>query len=359
MELGLFTMPLHPPGANLTETLKSDLDQIVQLDELGYSEAWIGEHFTAVWENIPSPELLIAQAIPLTKRIRLGTGVSCMPNHNPFVLANRIAQLDHMAEGRFNWGVGTGSFPGDMEVFGYWGDDAAIDNRAYTRAALDAILQLWTDPEPGVYESEGFRFTVPEPQDDVGLRAHVRPYQQPHPPIGVAGVSPRSSTLKMAAGRGWIPMSINLVPPVQLKTHWDAIEEGAREAGRAPDCGAWRVAREVFVAESGAEARRQAREGILARDFKGYFFRLLPKVGMMGLLKNDPDMSDSDVTIDYLIDHVFIVGSVDEVAQRLNDLRGDIGGFGTLLAMGHEWEPYDAWLGSMSLLRNEVLPKVS
>ena len=359
MELGLFTMPLHPPGANLTETLKSDLHQIVQLDELGYSEAWIGEHFTAVWENIPSPELLIAQAIPLTKRIRLGTGVSCMPNHNPFVLANRIAQLDHMAEGRFNWGVGTGSFPGDMEVFGYWGDDAAIDNRTYTRAALDAILQLWSDPKPGVYDSEGFRFTVPEPQDDVGLRAHVRPYQQPHPPIGVAGVSPRSSTLKMAASRGWIPMSINLVPPVQLKTHWDAIEEGAREAGREPDLGAWRVAREVFVAESGAEARRQAREGILARDFKGYFFRLLPKVGMMGLLKNDPDMPDSDVTMDYLIDHVFIVGSVDEVAQRLNDLRGEIGGFGTLLAMGHEWDPYDAWLESMSLLKNEVLPKVS
>ena len=359
MEAGLFTMPLHPPGANLTETLKSDLDQIVKLDELGYSEAWIGEHFTAVWENIPSPELLIAQAIPLTKRIRLGTGVSCMPNHNPFVLANRIAQLDHMAEGRFNWGVGTGSFPGDMEVFGYWGDDAAIDNRTYTRAALDTILRLWTDPRPGVYESEGFRFTIPEPQDDVGLRAHVRPYQQPHPPIGVAGVSPRSSTLKMAAHRGWIPMSINLVPPVQLKTHWDAIEEGAREAGREPDCGAWRVAREVFVAESGAEARRHAREGILARDFKGYFFRLLPKVGMMGLLKNDPDMSDSDVTIDYLIDNVFIVGSVDEVAQQLNELRGEIGAFGTLLAMGHEWDPYDAWFESMSLLKNEVLPKVS
>ena len=164
MDVGLFTMPLHPPGANLTEILESDMDQIVELDELGYSEAWIGEHFTAVWENIPSPELFIAQAIPLTKQIRLGTGVSCMPNHNPFVLANRIAQLDHMADGRFNWGVGTGSFPGDMEVFGYWDDDAAIDNRTYTREALDAILQLCTDPKPGLYEGEGFRFTVPEPQ---------------------------------------------------------------------------------------------------------------------------------------------------------------------------------------------------
>ena len=80
---------------------------------------------------------------------------------------------------------------------------------------------------------------------------------------------------------------------------------------------------------------------------------------MMGLFKTDPDMADSDVTVDYLIDNVFIVGSVDEVAQQLNDLRGEIGKFGTLLAMGHEWDPYDAWYESMSLLKNEVLPKVS
>ena len=241
MQLGLFTMPLHPPGANFTETLKADLDQIVKLDELGYAEVWIGEHFTSEWENIPAPDLLIAQAIPLTKQIRLGTGVSCIPNHDPFVLAHRIAQLDHMAEGRFNWGVGTGSFPGDMQVFGYWGDNPAINNQSYTRAALDTILKLWTDPAPGVYESDGFRFTVPETETDIGLRAHVRPYQKPHPPIGVAGVSPRSSTLKMAAAKGWMPMSINLVPPVLLKTHWDAIEEGSARGGPYPRC--QRVAR--------------------------------------------------------------------------------------------------------------------
>ena len=108
MKPGFFTMPLHPPGANMTETLKSDLDQIVKLDELGYAEAWIGEHFTAAWENIPSPELFIAQALGVTKNIRLGTGVTCMPNHDPFMIAHRIAQLDHMARGRFHWGVGSG-----------------------------------------------------------------------------------------------------------------------------------------------------------------------------------------------------------------------------------------------------------
>ena len=358
MHLGLFTMPLHPPGANFTETLKSDLQQIVALDELGYDEAWIGEHFTSEWENIPSPELFIAQAIALTKNIRLGTGVSCMPNHNPFVLAHRIAQLDHMAEGRFNWGIGTGSFPGDMQVFGYYGEQATVDPGAYTRASLDTILQLWADPKPGVYESEWWKFTIPETEDDIGLSAHIRPYQQPHPPLAVAGVSPNSPTLKMAGAKGWIPMSINLIPPVLLKTHWDAIEEGAQGAGRTPDRGQWRVAREIFVAESAAEARKEALEGVMRRDFEDYFLRLLPKVGMLKLLKNDPDMADSDVTMEYLVDNVFIVGSVDEVAQKLADLKGEIGDFGTLMAVGHEWEPYEAWHQSMALLKNEVLPKV-
>ncbi len=358
MQLGLFTMPLHPPGSNFTETLKADLQQIIALDELGYAEAWIGEHFTSEWENIPSPELFIAQALARTKNIRLGTGVSCIPNHNPFVLANRIAQLDHMAEGRFMWGVGTGAFPGDMQVFGYAGDAPAVDSGAYTRAALDTILKLWSEPTPGVYETDWWRFTIPETESDIGLRAHVRPYQRPHPPIGVAGVSPHSSTLKMAGARGWIPMSINLIPPNLLATHWQAIEAGAREAGRTADPGDWRVAREIFVAETGAEARREAREGVMGRDFREYFLRLLPKVGMLPLLKNDPDMADSDVTIDYLIDNVFIVGSVEEVAQKLSDLRGTVGPFGTLMAMGHEWKPYEAWHRSMTLLKEEVLPRV-
>ena len=146
MKPGFFTMPLHPPGADMTELLKSDLHQIVKLDELGYEEAWIGEHFTAEWEPIPSPELFIAQALGVTKNIRLGTGVTCMPNHDPFVLAHRIAQLDHMAEGRLNWGIGTGSFPGDTHVFGY-DEDGGVDAGAYTREALQTCL-LYTSPSP-------------------------------------------------------------------------------------------------------------------------------------------------------------------------------------------------------------------
>ena len=357
MELGYFTMPLHPPGSNITQTLDDDLEQIVTLDRLGYKEAWIGEHFTTVWENIPAPDLFIAKALALTENIVLGTGVTCMPNHNPFMIAHRIAQLDHMAHGRFHWGVGSGGFPGDFEVFGF--DPDTGEHRRMARKAVDLVLQIWEDPKPGLYESEFWRFTIPEPVDDFGLRFHLKPYQQPHPPIGVAGVTPRSETLILAGERGWIPMSINLVPSGTLGTHWVAVEEGAAKAGRTPDRSTWRIAREVFVADTTEEARKEALEGVLRRDFEYYFKRLLTHTDQMSLYKIDPDMPDSDVTPEYLVDNVWIVGSPDEVTDKLCRLYNDVGGFGVLLAMGHEWQPRDRWLNSMTLLAKEVMPRLA
>ncbi len=357
MEVGYFTMPLHPPGSDIAQTLDDDLEQIVTLDGLGYKEAWIGEHFTTVWENIPAPDLFIAKALGLTKNIVLGTGVTCMPNHNPFMIAHRIAQLDQMARGRFHWGVGSGGFPGDFEVFGF--DPSTGEHRGMTRDAIDVVLKIWEDPKPGLYEHKYWRFRIPEPDDDFGMRFHMTPYQKPHPPIGVAGVSPRSETLVLAGERGWIPMSINLVPGQVLTTHWDAVEEGARAAGRTADRALWRIAREVYVAETTEQARREALDGVLRRDFEQYFLRLLPKMKMLGLMKVDPDMPDSDVTAEYLVDNIFVVGSPDDVAVKLRRMHADVGGFGVLLAMGHEWRPKDPWVNSMTLLAKEVMPKLA
>ena len=356
MQVGFFTMPLHPPGSNITQTLEDDLHQIEVLDNLGYAEAWIGEHFTTVWENIPAPDIFIANALARTKNIKLGTGVTCMPNHNPFMIAHRIAQLDHMARGRFQWGVGSGGFPGDFEVFGF--DPRGDAHRKMTRESIDTIIRIWNDPKPGVYESEFWRFTIPEPVDNFGLRFHVTPYQKPHPPIGVAGVSPNSDTLILAGERGWIPMSINLVPSRILRTHWGAVEKGAATSGLSPNRAEWRIAREVYVAETSEQAREEALNGVLRRDFEQYFLRLMPKLGMLDLFKVDPDMPDSDVDAEYLVDNVFVVGSPDEVVDKLGTLYDDVGGFGVLLAMGHEWQPYENWVRSMELLAKEVVPKL-
>ena len=161
MRIGFFTMPLHPPGSDVAKTLQDDLQQLVELDELGYVEAWIGEHFTAEWENIPAPDLLIAQALGVTKQIKLGTGVTNIPNHNPFQLAHRIAQLDQMARGRLLWGIGSGGFMGDFQVVGI--DPASGEHREMTRKAVDLILKLWEEPEVGAYEHPRWRFNVPAP----------------------------------------------------------------------------------------------------------------------------------------------------------------------------------------------------
>jgi alkanesulfonate monooxygenase SsuD/methylene tetrahydromethanopterin reductase-like flavin-dependent oxidoreductase (luciferase family) len=356
MRLGYFAMPLHPPGSDLAQTMDDDLEQLVTLEGLGFEEAWIGEHFTAEWENIPCPDLFIARALGATRTMKLGTGVSCMPNHSPLMLAQRIAQLDQMARGRFYWGVGSGGFPGDFEMVGI--DPKTGEHRELTREALDLVLDLWRDPKPGLYESKYWRFRVPEPQPDIGLRLHLRPYQRPHPPIGVAGVSSKSETLVLAGERGYIPMSINFVPARVLKTHWEAVETGAARAGRRAARSSWRIARDVHVADTDAEARREALQGPLARDYRDYFLPLLGKIRGLEMVKVDPSMPDREVTLEYLLDNIWIVGDPDRVASRLNALADEVGGFGTLLVIAHEGRPQTAWERSMTLLRTEVLPKL-
>jgi len=357
LELGYFTMPLHPAGRDLSETLQEDLEQIVLLDDLGFKEAWIGEHFTAGWENIAAPDLFIANAIPLTKNIILGTGVSCLPDHDPFILAHRIAVLDNLAKGRFQWGVGAGSFIGDFEVFDI--DPRSGEQRDLTNDALGFILNLWNDPKPGKYSNSRWKFTVPKPQDDVGLGVHTKPYQKPHPPIAVAGITESSGTLKVAGENGWIPMSINFVTSNVLKTHWDSVEQGALKTGKTPDRSKWRIARDIFVAETTEEARRLVKEGTLARDFTDYFFKMVPKIrGNLNIFKSDKSMPDSEVTIDYMIDNLWIVGCPDDVVAQIEELYSSVGGFGVLLVMGHEWKPKDHWTRSMELLSKEVMPKL-
>ena len=357
MQVGYFTMPLHPPGSDLTQTLEEDIEQIVALDRLGYCEAWVGEHYAAPWENICAPDLVLANALARTENIVLGTGVSCLAYHNPFVLAHRIATLDHLAKGRFLWGVGPGSFIGDLEAFGL--DGAAGEHRATGRDALEAILELWGDPEPGPREHARWSYTVPQTRPEAGVGLHVKPFQSPHPPIAVAGLSPESETLVLAGERGWIPMSINLIPARFLKTHWASVEQGARAAGLTPDRSGWRVARDVYVAETAEQAREEAIAGTLGRDYEDFFLALFRAMGALDLLKADPDMSDAEVTLEYLADNIWVVGGPDEVAEKLRELHDDVGGFGVLLAMGHEWQPREQWTRSMTLLAEEVMPQLS
>jgi alkanesulfonate monooxygenase SsuD/methylene tetrahydromethanopterin reductase-like flavin-dependent oxidoreductase (luciferase family) len=355
MEFGYFAMPSHPPERGLKEGHDYDLSVLRDLDALGFTEAWIGEHHTAPWEPHPAPDLLIAQALLQTKRLRIGPGGFLLPYHHPAELANRVAMLDHLSEGRLMFGVAASGLPSDWAMFNVDGMSGA--NREMTREALDIILKLWSSEEP--FHHEGRFWKVDKPDTMFGfLKAHIRPLQQPHPPIGVAGLSKNSDTLKLAGERGFLPMSLNL-NPAYVGSHWDSVEAGARKSGRTPWRGDWRLVREVFVAETDEEAWRLSVGSMMGRMMGEYFLPLLSNFGFKEYLKHSPEVADSDVTVEYCARHNWIVGSPKAVVEKLEKVYEDVGGFGQILVFGFDYmENPEAWRTSLGLLQTEVLPKV-
>jgi alkanesulfonate monooxygenase SsuD/methylene tetrahydromethanopterin reductase-like flavin-dependent oxidoreductase (luciferase family) len=267
MDYGLFTMPSHPPERSLYDGHRWDLQQLRWADELGFSEAWIGEHHTAPWEPHPAPDLLVAQALMETTRMRIGPGGFLMPYHHPAELAHRVAMLDHLAQGRLNFGVAASGLPSDWAMFNVDGNSG--QHREMTREALDIILRLWSDEPEFDYKGKYWHVTKTGTMLDT-LRPHIKPFQKPYPPIGVAGVSKGSDTLKLAGERGFWPMSLNL-NPTYVGSHWDAVEQGAARTGRTPKRSEWRLVREIFIADSDAEAMRLSAGGMMGRMMKEYF----------------------------------------------------------------------------------------
>src|SRR2546428_5786091 len=152
LRFGIFMAPFHPAGQNPTLALERDLELIVRLDELGYNEAWIGEHHSAGLEIIASPEVFIAAAAQRTRHIRLGTGVSSLPYHHPLLLADRMVLLDHLTMGRVMFGVGPGALPSDAFMMGI----DPLRQREMMDEALEAIIALLTSDEPATRETDWF-----------------------------------------------------------------------------------------------------------------------------------------------------------------------------------------------------------
>ena len=113
MRFGLFLMPEPFPWSNWTLSYDLKLEEIVVAERFGYDEVWIGEHHTGAYENIPAPDIYIAKASALTHRIGLGTGTINLPYHDPFMVAERMAFLDHLTHGRLLYGFGGGGLVSD------------------------------------------------------------------------------------------------------------------------------------------------------------------------------------------------------------------------------------------------------
>ena len=255
MDLGLFTMLIHPPSRNYSETLKEDRELFLLADRLGFTEGYVGEHITDGAETITSALIFIAWLLRETKTIRLGTGTVNLPNHHPAVVAAEVAMVDHLAEGRFIFGISPGGLLSDAEALG----NLDKDRGAMFLEAINQVLAIWESDPP--YDLKGAFWQVSTERTQIpelGQGVIAKPYQKPHPPIVVTAVAPFSKGVTAAAQRGWDPISANFLQPKWVKTHWPNYADGCKAGGRSADPKNWRIAKSIFVADEAATAERYA-----------------------------------------------------------------------------------------------------
>ncbi len=358
MRLGLFMMPVHPPGRTLSDTLAEDTAKSLLADRLGFDELWMGEHFSAITEPFPSPLMFLAGLVPQTKNLTFGTAVINLPNHHPAIVAGEVAQFDHMCGGRFHLGIGPGGLASDHELFEV--GDGAKRGRMFVEA-IDHMIKIWAQDPPYDIEGEFWNVRIKKAiVPELGFGTMPKPLQQPHPPIHISIGSPDSSSARMAASRGWGIISGPNAPTYSIASHWKAYAETCAASGKPARGENWRVARNVIVAPTDAQAEERV---FGAQTANRYFFTYLrtavAKAGRLGTIKPRPEMSDEEFTPDVLMAECAIHGSPKTVLDKLIAFRDRVGPFGTVLKMGVDWGgPSEAWeREAMKLLAQDVMPK--
>ena len=338
MKFGVFMAPFHRVGENPTLALERDLELLQWLDTLGFDEAYIGEHHSAGWETIASPELFMATAAERTRHIRLGTGVTSLPYHHPFMVANRMVQLDHLTRGRVILGCGPGALASDALMLGIKPER----QRAMMEESLDAIVRLMSDTEPYSIKTDWFEMNEAVLQ--------LRPYQDPIVPVAVASVeSPAGVTLAGKHGASVLSLSVprDTIRKTSLAELWSIAEETAAEHGKTMHRKDWGVVMGVHLADSKEQAFKDIKEGA-ANVVTEYFGRTLGN--------EVPDVP-RDQIVDYMVDHnQWIVGTPDDCIAGIQRLQELTGGFGKFMMRVEDWAPRDKIHRSYELLARYVMP---
>src|SRR5277367_3470447 len=335
LRFGAFIAPFHPLSENPTLAIERDLQLVQLMDTLGYDEAWIGEHHSAGYELIASPEAFIATAAERTRHIRLGTGVSSLPYHHPLILADRINQLDHITRGRTMFGVGPGALPSDAYMMGI----PVAKQRDRMDEALACIVRLLRG-ETVTYKSDWFEL----------CEAHLQMTPFTRPSIEMAVASQVSPTGANAAGRhGLGLLSIGATSAGgfnALASNWAIAEESARDAGTTVDRANWRLVGPMHIAETREQARADVAFGL--RKWLYYFTDV---AALPMAVDADADPVDALVATG-----LAVVGTPDDAIAQIERLEKQSGGFGCYLSLDHNWADWDRKQRSYELMARHVFP---
>jgi limonene 1,2-monooxygenase len=328
LRFGIFLPPMHKTGVNPTLALHRDLELMVHLDQLGFAEAWIGEHHSAGSELIASPEVFIAAAAERTKHIKLGTGVNSLPYHHPFILADRIVMLDHLTRGRMMFGAGPGQLTSDAAMLGI----DPMTQRPRMEQAFDVMMRLFAGETVTMHTDW---FTC----DEAVLQ--VRPYSD-FDVVVASSISPSGSKLAGRYGTGMLSIAATEPAAFQVLdynfTVWQ--QEAARHGNTAPR-EQWRLMGPMHIAETVEQAKANCRYGLQ------WVFEYLSHIIPTGDPSAPPPPTDYDDFIDYANESGrMVIGTPEMAIEQIERLVDKTGGFGAYLVLGADLADWSATLRS-------------
>jgi limonene 1,2-monooxygenase len=335
---GIFLAPFHPVDEDPTLCIQRDLELIDHLDRLGYDEAWIGEHHSAGYEIISSPEVFIAAAAERTKRIMLGSGVISLPYHNPLMAANRVIQLDHQTRGRFMFGVGPGLLPSDAFSMGI--EPATQRDRMVE--AIEIILRLFNG-ERITHKSDWFTL--------VDATLQLKPYTWPHPEVAVASsVTPSGGKLAGKHGFGMLCVAATSEGGYDaLGINWKIANDVAAENGRKMNPEKLRLVGPVHIAETRQQAYDNVKFSI--EKWQNYFGNISGVAGR--------DAAQSASIEDQVKSGQLVIGTPDDAIAQIRRLQAKQGEFGVFLQLAHNWANFENTKKSYELWQRHVTPVIN
>ncbi len=315
-----------------------------EAERLGAESVWLAEYHFIPFSVLSSPVMVATAIAGRTERIRIGLGVLLLPLGNPIRIAEEIATLDHICQGRLDFGVGRGTFPEHHDAF----LSPYPESRGRFEEYLEIILKAWTT-EQFSFEGEHYKC------HDLAVRP--KPYQKPHPPLRIGVTSAETFPI---IGRMGYPLFVNpsrVFALDDLAEHVKAYRKAWQDAGH-PGEGSIGIRLPVYVADTQEKAYEEPRES-MTTQMTGLSQRVAASADRVGTTGNWQAESDQIARMDYddwLRDKV-VVGTPESVLDRLLQLTESL----QLSHIVFEHNsgrriPHDLQMNSVRLLMDKVVP---
>ena len=375
--------PFFNPGENIPwdRVVQMMREQTQVAEQAGFTTVWLTEHHFAhngFMNAAPNPVLMGADLAAHCKKIRVGQAPVVLPDWHPLRVAEDVALLDNMTQGRVDFGAGRGLNERTTLNFNIDADRRNNDRcDALFRESLDIVIKAWTE-DPFTYKGEFYEFPVPgwqetnkmfypldqryhEPEGEyVGMYIHPRPYQKPHPPVWLMSNTPHTYEFAGGGGMNVIGMSS---PPGKIRSCWTAYQQavcGAEQRDVELGDGVG-ICAAVYVADTMEQAAKDMREPMNLFYELSNGWRPSGEWARRSYLDEGEELTAADRDgdwYDFLFAHDIIwVGTADYVAEKIEQFREEVGLQHVMLGMPFFGLPYEKVIASLSRFGEHVVPR--